>query len=242
MKLFKNKLFLMLFATLFAICLFNSKCFASVDIPVHDATLGDITIRLSDEQASYNSIVFLTVDSYLALSHDNYHFCKSFHLYLSNGDIALNQIFEDNGATYATSSLILYRGATFENDIVDFTSSVSDDLKLVYVNEDYNIKNVFKYGAGNTFLSEGFNLDYATRDVYLFDSKTDELTTILFQVASQPVEETNQVVLAEIVEPMEMDKTLAEILGILPIVIVVIVSLIAIRKAIVFLVTLLHRS
>ena len=100
----------------------------------------------------------------------------------------------------------------------------------------------FQYSGENaSFYSQ---LNISSSDFFGFHDANfnvlDESNNILFQGASQPAE--TQVVLAEIVENQETNKVMEEIMGILPIVIVVIVSLIAIRKAIAFLRTLLHRS
>lgn len=228
MQIFKNKIFLMLIATLFAICLFNSKCFATVDIPVHDDSFGDITLRLSDVQSSYSNYSIIHVPAYDSQG--------GFYVFLTNGNFAFNKNW--NGYHFSTEPLIIFRSNCL-NNIVDFESQ--DVYESYNVFESSNT-NGFGYGSSSSVFRSDSSFLYSSSDIYLFDSKTEELNTILFQGASQPMEETPQVVLAEIVEHQETNKVMEEILGILPIVIVVIVSLIAIRKAIAFLRTLLHRS
>lgn len=57
-----------------------------------------------------------------------------------------------------------------------------------------------------------------------------------------PVEEKQEITLAPIVEEVEAKKTLAEVVGILPLIIVVVVSLVGLRKALKMLLAVLHRA
>lgn len=228
MELFKNKLFLMIFASLFAICLFNSKCFATYSSTVDGnniiVTNGEgytHTVILSDAQMAFPyKCLFITYEPNVFCQVSLVLSNSSFYLKVDGG-ILSRCYFED-------SSNPVYR--------YDFTGGGASRSSTDFSSISLNSFETVSRGSGSTAWDYSVFSGYSSVDIY------DSDNNVLFQGASQPVEETNQVVLAEIVEPMEMDKTLAEILGILPIVIVVIVSLIAIRKAIAFLRTLLHRS
>lgn len=78
----------------------------------------------------------------------------------------------------------------------------------------------------------------SANNIYSSHDVLDSSGNVVFQKASQPVQGT----LAKIVEKQETNKVMEEILGILPVIIVVLVGLIAIRKAIAFLAHLLHQS
>lgn len=90
----------------------------------------------------------------------------------------------------------------------------------------------------NSFNS-GYGI-YATNIVYsTFDIK-DKNGNVVFQGA--PQEQAQELTLVPIVEQVETEKTMAEILGILPLVVSLLVSIIAIKKAISFLRSVLRAS
>ena len=99
----------------------------------------------------------------------------------------------------------------------------------------FNYSNSGGYGSviDESAAREG-NGSYSVNNSYSYFYSHDVLDSdgnVVFQKASQPTVDT-QGTLAKIVEEQETEKVMEEIVGILPIVIVVIVSLIAIRKAI----------
>lgn len=78
--------------------------------------------------------------------------------------------------------------------------------------------------------------DYISSNIDIIDGQGN----LVFQAPPQQVEA--QGILAEITQGVEMDKTLQEITAILPVILVVIVGLIAIRKAIQFLMARMKRA
>lgn len=221
MKLFKNKLFLVLFASLFAICLFNSKCFASFDFTYDNTeySLPDFPVQFA------SSDMFFIVRS---SSNTNY-YISCFVTYNYSQNNGQPYTIDDFKFYFDSSNYVRCKVHLLESD------SWKDGGSNVY----YTRTNMSEWQFnGGSFNIDGYEFLYSSANIY----ESENSDTVVFQGARQPMEETPQVVLAEIVEHQETNKVMEEILGILPIVIVVIVSLIAIRKAIAFLRTLLHRS
>ena len=81
---------------------------------------------------------------------------------------------------------------------------------------------------------------YANQEAFTNFDILDNNGNVVFQAPPQ-VQET-QAIIVEQVGELEMNRTLSEILGILPIVIVVIVGLIAIRKGIIFLMARMKKA
>ena len=96
----------------------------------------------------------------------------------------------------------------------------------------------FAYNPGsltdNTFSFKPSAISFTSNDIL------DNNGNVVFQAPPQ-VQET-QAIIAEQVGEVEMNKTLQEILGILPVVIVVLVGLIAIRKGIQFLMARMKKA
>ena len=206
MKLFKNKLFLMLFATLFAICLFNSKCFASFDFTYDNTeySLPDLPATISDSENEYNLSDF----PHFISCYSSSFFVLNFVYYPTSGQY---NNFDDykiySNSDYIDSKIHIVNGGWVTPRILEYRYRLNSDSD-------------WAYGGSSTFTSSQISLDnvlYSSSDIY--ESENSE--NVVFQGASQPVEETNQVVLAEIVEQQETNKVMEEILGILPIVIVV---------------------
>ena len=113
-------------------------------------------------------------------------------------------------------------------------SIIGDDSYYYFCMIDKNTSSWYRSnGSPGSSFNYSFPLDY-DKGYSIVDSSFDIYDTnanVVFQKASQPIVET-QGTLAKIVEEQETEKVMEEIVGILPIVIVVIVSLIAIRKAI----------
>lgn len=82
---------------------------------------------------------------------------------------------------------------------------------------------------------ESLNIVACTTDIYYTDGKQKTDDKPFFQV-------TPQVVLAPQVEEIQLSQTLEEVLGILPMTLVVLVSLVGLRKGLKMLVTFLHQS
>lgn len=159
--------------------------------------------------------------------------------------------FESNKNILFTSSSPMY--CSKENSVSGSLNRViGSDLKeyyFSYSSEDHIITD-FKYVTdrfhNDNPLQSGCYNGY--KPVYLrfadFDYTVVETGEVLFQHAPQTETEVEQkqTILAPIVDQKETDKTLQQILGILPIVIVVIISLIGLRKALRFLLTQLRQS
>ena len=96
----------------------------------------------------------------------------------------------------------------------------------------YNLSN-FTANGSSTFSTLNSGSSFSINNIYsnadIYDSSSGE--NVLFQAPPHQVEG----IIAEQTQGVQMDKTLQEILGILPVVLVVIVGLIAIRKGIQFL-------
>lgn len=107
------------------------------------------------------------------------------------------------------------------------SSTISPNSDLSYILTFDNLEGSSESSATRYF-SNGFSIIQANHNIY------DSNGVLVFQVAPQ-------VTLAPIVEHQEM-KPLQEILVILPVVIVVLVGLIAIRKGIIFLIALMKRQ
>lgn len=160
----------------------------------------------------------------VAANNDN----SGFYVFVYNGDLQYRYINCDRWVCSGSDFYFLeifYSSYDFEND---FKKSFNR-YRHVLSREDNN-----EYQASVSCE----NIIYSTSSIYDYNNPE----TVLFQPASQPVEETNQVVLAEIVENQETNKVLEEILGILPTIIIVLVSLIGLRKSFLFLKTLLKQS
>lgn len=116
----------------------------------------------------------------------------------------------------------------------------------IYTNSAYTNKN---YYFGNFWVGSTPSLQYVSNNdgaqgaesiIFSNADICDNKGNVVFQAPPQ-VPET-QVIIAEQVGEVEMNKTLQEILGILPVVIVVLVGLIALRKAIQFLIVRMKKA
>ena len=105
----------------------------------------------------------------------------------------------------------------------------------VWTSNNSSCSNILYFKNSNSY-NNSYGTSYTSHDIL------DSNGNVVFQVARQPVEETSQVVLAEIVENQEANKVMEEILGILPVIIIVLVSLIGLRKSFSFLKNLLKQS
>ena len=119
----------------------------------------------------------------------------------------------------------------------DFGRIVSSSTVYVYVYiSDTNTWSSYSTVKSSDQVRQGHpkRIRYSSYDIY---NKNGEL---VFQVPPQV--QGTQAIIAEQVEEVEMNKTLQEILGILPVVIVVLVGLIAIRKGIIFLIARMKKA
>lgn len=218
MFLLKNKFYSILLIAIAFMAIFSTKCFATIDFEYNgeQVSLPDVQPILDSSNLSNNP--FIINKSSPDSAHQNY-YC----LYVYKNDFSNYS----NLRLKSKNNFLYPYGVNSEGNEVSISNTAAfyylENNEWVYQNSYYSCS-----VSNCTFL-------YSTLDIY------DGSDNLLFQRASQPTVET-QGTLAKIVEEQETEKVMEEILGILPIVIVVIVSLIAIRKAIAFLVGLLHRS
>lgn len=109
------------------------------------------------------------------------------------------------------------------------TYSVWYDINALGETSNFSAYNKFSYIHSSTLTDSNFFHVYANIDTYTTFDFLDEQDNVVFQRATQ---EQGTTVLAPIVAEQEMKQTLLEIIRLLPIVLIVIVSAIAIRKAI----------
>lgn len=114
--------------------------------------------------------------------------------------------------------------------------SISEDLLTYSDKDDSN-----GYAVDFAYSSSGsMSLFASNYDIY------DENNELVFPQPpveeETPVEEKQEITLAPIVEEVETEKTLMEVVGILPLIIVVVVSLVGLRKALKILLTVLKRA
>lgn len=235
MKL-KNKILIILILLAGFIILTSSSCFAVDSSELINKSDYKINITFEHFDIDFDSL------NYKAILFDpisDYNF-----LYVSDGNFTIRDKNEDDilfNSKY-NSSIILE--LSNENTVVHkFTLrsdcfSIDDENKTIYVSKNYgatspdiaSIRNDNNLLEVPIFRNGTYSPDYSTIN-------TSDFIYVGNAVFCQPPQATTT--LAPIVEEVETEKTLAQVVAILPIVLVVIVGLIALRKAIKFLKTLL---
>lgn len=252
-----NKLLPCLLITMFAImCLYGSRVYASSST-LNFSGCRSLTLDTSVYDSSYfnNRYIYIFADK----NGDNRSDRWSYNLYSScqplfvsgstcrfirSSSMTDSDIYNDeNPACYifsASSSnnfnFTLSVTRTTYDSIHDFpftTLSDSSYLYSLYSNQDINYYRTSDNGLGNASIENVEpTLLLSASDLY------DSNENLVFQVPSQ----TQPTLVASQVGEVEMNKTLQEILGILPVVIVVLVGLIAIRKGIQFLIARMKKA
>ena len=208
------KLIPCLIITMFAfMCLYGSSVYAT------DITINDTIVNIDNRFSDYKNMVILLGH----MGNNSY-----YYLYCTNEDIVYKEY--SNGYKALVNSLdnsgIWDRWITSSSDIsslssLDFSSSSSNKTCT--------------FGSGSIFSVN--SIKFSKLDIINANDNS-----LLFQGAPQEQQTTQgTTILVPIVEQQEM-KPLQEILGILPVVIVVLVGLIAIRKAIQFLMARMKKA
>lgn len=136
-------------------------------------------------------------------------FC--YYLYLSNTPFYVSSELTESNEHYT------FRWVRNNGSYSSYSFNPSSDTDWVFANTS-------SYNPVDSFSSKYQPLLYNNYDIL------DEESNVVFQAPTQEV--GTQGIIAEQTQGVQMDKTLQEILGILPVVLVVIVALIAIRKGI----------
>lgn len=230
------KLLPCLLATLIAfMTLYGSFVYASSDVSIFDGYSvsysdgsfsvykNDVNYTLSNSISSYDYILLFYAPSYnemtIAFSNTELSLSKRWNEYMNNhaGGWSYNLKVSSGSFYYKNfSPSTISKFATFT---VSDCSSCSSSLSYQTIEEDYII--------------------LSTHDIYCFNT-SDSTNSLVFQAPTQEV--GSQGIIAEQTQGVQMDKTLQEILGILPVVLVVILGLIAIRKGIVMIKAFLKKS
>lgn len=210
-------IFLLIFSFLILLC--NTKVFAeSTGFTDHDKfinlTYDDITYSVPIPN-DYDYYVIYAVPGNTSGSQ----ICFRIHEFSSSDDLRVKISTSDSSKTIIWGEPINHsKGSVYFNK--------ADSSIDVYSN--------YETGSFNRYNSNMGGIVLGSDDVYTNFDLYDINGNLVFQAASQGSQVGN-LVLAPIVEEQETEKTLLEIIQILPIVLVVIVSLIAIRKAIAWL-------
>lgn len=160
-------------------------------------------------------------------------------------DIFMNVFYLESDSIHTIDHFRIYRKAT--GDIVFYLKdgySIPEYMLATYKITDNQwecVYNGFVDGGTTVSASSLIQILYSNVDI------TNESGTSVFfpqtpLVVETPVEEKQEITLAPIVEKVEAEKTLAEVVGILPLIIVVVVSLVGLRKALKMLLAVLHRA
>ena len=201
----------------------------------------------------YGSSVFAVSPTVLTYNQESHYFTYNNQEYTINDDIFTMPFllfFETSGERFTTLSILAssepFYFASSGDDYYNVRNSVNTtfyfetfDYRYPSILQGLTTKTLSDYSNSSSdtgLYVGGFQLTsdsilFLNFDIYDFNNQ-DEL---VFQGAPQPT------LLAGIVEQQEM-KPLQEILGILPVVIVVLVSLIAIRKGILFLMARMKKA
>lgn len=234
-----NKLLPCLLITMFAImCLYGSSVYAYGPLDINNISYSFSASAWDEETYSdYNKIIILRFP-YNNGDYYEYYFCRyrsSTPLYGTDYDgqwygekshkfYYLD--FKSNDSQYSGSNTVIYQNAKVPSNStsVSFSgASISNKLHIIYDTANANGYNDINLSA--------MEVVYSDVDLYLND-----------ELVFQPPLQTQPTIVASQVGEVEMNKTLQEILGILPVVIVVLVSLIAIRKGIQFLIARMKKA
>lgn len=252
-NIFLHKFMPCLLFFMFAVmCLFGSYVQADNSIPLvfinysNNNYLTDTGYSLSGYvpsfQGSEDSYVIF-IGSYTGGDYHNWDNSNSIDFYCMYYDSSLYNLVQrissnDSNATDVCLYYLNTSNYSSINSIVPcssirlekLSSSFNDQTSSFVVSSVSSVTQT-SYGTYATFCKGSFF--HSTNDILRPDG------TVVFQAPPQQVEALG--ILAEKTQGVEMDKTLQEITGILPVILVVIVGLIAIRKAILFLTARMKR-
>ena len=213
----------------------NTKSFASDGSSDNTLIINDNTYIMPDWFFTKKYRLFFTTNGYLSGNYGSYRYGA--FIACSDTPFSVEAGKETPNVLTSSSEILCYRIAQSgynKNQDFDFSSvSYGDDCILYYVDYDGN------------------QASYVCTEYYYYDFYSnfdilDNNGNVVFQQPpleeETPVVEKQETTLAPIVEGMETKKTLAEVVGILPLIIVVVVSLVGLRKALKMLLGVLHRA
>lgn len=224
------KLIPCLIITMFAfMCLYGSSVYATTNVQTSDLFSYNISY---DETLfeNYNYIIYLCPQG-------EYLGCD---IYISDYDISHSYDPYSGSSSYYITIPAGYKYIDSQTTLGKFSNLNSESASNSLNSQIISAMSSFN---SQTVNNEDKTLSIMKRSQYpqgVFTSNNSFYVgeTEVFQVPPQ----AHQVIVATQVEGVEMGKTLQEITGILPIVLVVIVTLIALRKGIQFLIQLLKRQ
>lgn len=225
--MFKNKkLFAVLFITLILLFFSVSSCFASTDLSeytVNCSTSNEYGKSIFIPSVYSNSIITMSnglIQMFVKPSgYENYVFVKP-----TSGNIALYDSYECN--TKVRVDHYYLRNSDDSNlsfsNILDHDYMSTCGAQWVY--------------AGDIGSVQGNFLEHVLYNADIYN--TDNTLFFLAPVQAVPL----QGEIAQKLEGVEMSQVMKEIVGVLPLIIVVVVSLVGLRKALTMLSTLLHKA
>lgn len=221
-NLLKNKIFIVLFFFSVCLCIGKSNVFATDS--AYTFEFEGNTYTLTESISEYNSI--FVVDGG---QHDIYLYFTNGDFYFTHESTAYPEKFHLNSST----------GSFYEKW---FTSSNLNQIST-YTSESSKTSR-----SGPININRFDNVDYfiySKQDIYEHTSQGEE--TLLFQGALlEEQEQVQTLILTPIVEQeetqQEMNKTLQQIITLLPIVMIIVVSCLALRKALALLFRILRQS
>ena len=233
----------------------NTKSFASDETTTEERTSFTHTTSTGKKGTTTNTDILAHNIFIIELESAGGSFGQQSYMLLSTGEFAVfldedNTIrissYDKEGNTIPFYSRLFYDSAGGGMAVTDMSkwtlASFSTQSGSIGLNSDY-IDN------GEKTLSDLYF--YSDYNIYLYDTENQCISNNLlytsstgagdfFQIPPQVMEQVGT--LAPIVEGVETKKTLAEVVGILPVVLVVIVGLLAMRKAIRFLMRILKQG
>ena len=238
-NILKNKiLFMFLMAFLFLVAI-NSSCFAFDD--VIDIETSNGTFNFSIEEIKSN----LTTDNLEYFNSNN--FQDYFIIDWSNG---IDIVFVESDCQLGV----------FENDSNNRTYFYSDKrINTLEVKANYSSSRDFYYDVTYDPYAKGFqhyitnnsssysfltssSIVYSTLDIYNVSSFNDGVAVLSDEVVFQGARPQQVGQLAQIITAETMDNPLQEIMGIIPIIMIVLVGFLGLRKALALLFRILRRS
>ena len=251
-----NKLLPCLLITMFAImCLYGSRVYASsstlnfsnhrpltLDSSVYDSSYFNnryIYIFTHKDDSNRNSdwTTYLISSAQPLSVHKNNNANLS-HIIVSS-DMTDDSLYNENNPAIHLFSADSSNGFNFTLIRTQLTYNPNSDIVTVNTQSNfwslYSNYDVYRYNVINTYtIDNSVEPTLIQTASNLYDSNEN----LVFQVPSQ----TQPTIVASQVGEVEMNKTLQEILGILPVVVVVLVGLIAIRKGIQFLIARMKKA
>lgn len=218
---------LLIFALLACILLINNtKSFATDGTSDNTITINDVTYKMPEwfftKEYRFISLTRSGAgDKYGKYAHSYVLACSDTPFFITTSD---------SKYYLKSSNMLCYKYEFTTNNELD----IEDDFSYEVSNE------LFLTSCRLTCLDEKVNAAMLSAVSYTNYDILNENNEVVFQQPPQVMEQ--ETTLAPIVEGVEAKKTLAEVVGILPVVLVVIVGLLAMRKAIRFLMRILKQG